>query len=167
MTEVTIYYLEMNAPEQHRRKAESKGMIVQEAQIKQGKVNRFLYDLIGEDWQWDDRQDWTSETWIDYAESEQLRTWIAYVDGSIAGYFELKRLDNALTEIAYFGLAPKFVGRGFGGFFLSQAIDNAWRWGDTRRVILNTCTFDHPSALANYKARGFSVYDEVTRNVQG
>lgn len=165
MTELTVYYLEMNSPEQHQRKTESIGMTVMEAQVKQGKVNRFLYELVGEDWQWDDRKNWSAQRWIDHAESDQLRTWIAYVSGSIAGYFELEKVDNAVTEIAYFGLAPKFVGRGFGGFFLSQAIDNAWGWGDTRRVILNTCTFDHPSALVNYRARGFRIYDEVTRSV--
>jgi hypothetical protein len=29
-------------------------------------------------------------------------------------------------------------------------------------VIVNTCTLDHPSALGNYKKRGFVVYDEKT-----
>jgi len=29
------------------------------------------------------------------------------------------------------------------------------------RVWLHTCTLDHPSALANYKARGFRIFKEV------
>lgn len=160
MTDVTIYYLEMKGPQLHRQKTDAKGLAVYEALVGQGKVNRFLYDLIGADWHWHERLGWSLQQWNDYAKAENLRTWIAYYQGSIAGYFELKKIDGTDTEIAYFGLAPDFVGQGFGGYLLSQAICEAWAWGGTGRVILNTCTLDHPNALANYKARGFSIYTE-------
>ena len=39
---------------------------------------------------------------------------------------------------------------------LAQAITAAQMRGATR-VTLNTCSLDHPSALANYQARGFVV----------
>ena len=133
---------------------------MREAVIKQWKVNRFLYDLIGEDWAWFDKHSWSVERWVEYAETDQLRTWIGYYQGSIAGYFELKKIDDKTTELAYFGLAPRFVGRGFGGYFLSQAINEAWQWPDTERVIVNTCSLDHPGALSNYKSRGFRIYDQ-------
>lgn len=159
MSDITVYYLEMTDPRQHRVSESVLAPRVVESRIKQGKVNRFLYDLVGEPWQWFDKKDWTREQWEHYAESEELRTFIAYVDGSIAGYFELRKrsLD---TEIAYFGLAPVFTGQGIGGPFLSSAISCAWHWPETQRVILNTCSLDHPSALGNYKKRGFSIYQE-------
>ena len=62
------------------------------------------------------------------------------------------------VEIAYFGLAPRFIGKGFGGYLLSHAIKSAWAWEGTRRVWVHTCTLDHPTALQNYKARGLEVY---------
>ena len=162
MNEITVYYLEMTHPTQHREKSSDNGLVVQEAAIRQWKVNRFLYDLIGEDWAWHDKQSWSAERWTEYAESDNLRTWIGYSQGSIAGYFELKKLDDATTELAYFGLAPAFVGRGYGGSFLSQAVNAAWEWETTERLIVNTCSLDHPGALSNYKSRGFQVYDQKT-----
>lgn len=61
-------------------------------------------------------------------------------------------------EIAYFGLAPRFIGEGIGGYFLSHAITSAWSWDGTKRVWVHTCTLDHPGALPNYQARGMTIY---------
>mgnify|MGYP001605807776 FL=1 len=61
-------------------------------------------------------------------------------------------------EIAYFGLAEDFIGRGFGGYLLTRAIESAWAWEGTRRVWVHTCTLDHPSALNNYMSRGMQIY---------
>ncbi len=162
MSEITVHYLEMTNPDKGGLKSLPVDLCVEEACIKQYKVNRMLYDLVGEGWQWNDKADWTPEKWKHYSESDALRTWIATHRGSIAGYFELQKLDAATNEIAYFGLAEKFIGRGYGGSLLSEAIRQAWLWGDVERIIVNTCTHDHPNALANYKARGFSVYQEKT-----
>jgi len=164
MTDITIWYLKMDSSEDLRQKTESYGMTVQESRVKQYQVNRFLYQLVGENWQWHDKLGWTENQWRDYAEHSSLRTWMARVDGSIAGYFELKQREGNVTEIAYFGLAPPFVGRGMGGYLLTEAINQAWQWTPTEKVIVNTCSLDHPSALSNYKSRGFSVYCEEKVN---
>jgi hypothetical protein len=37
---------------------------------------------------------------------------------------------------------------------LSRAVETAWSAGPSR-VWLHTCTLDHPSALPNYRKRGF------------
>ena len=97
-----------------------------------------------------------------FAENENLRTWVGYYKGSPAGYYELQQQDGGDVEIAYFGLAPRFIGKGFGGYLLSHAIKSAWNWEGTRRVWVHTCTLDHPTALQNYKARGLEVYKVET-----
>ena len=66
-------------------------------------------------------------------------------------------------EIAYFGLLPQFVGRGLGGALLTATIERAWQL-KPRRVWVHTCTLDHPSALANYQARGFRIYKHETED---
>ena len=76
------------------------------------------------------------------------------------GYYELHRPDGENAEIRYFGLAPQFLDKGFGGPLLSQAIRSAWEWPGTRRVWVHTCSLDHPAALANYQARGLQLYKQ-------
>ena len=64
------------------------------------------------------------------------------------------------VEIAYFGLLPPFIGQGMGGALLSDAVAAAWEFG-AKRIWLHTCSMDHPSALANYQARGFKIFETV------
>jgi GNAT superfamily N-acetyltransferase len=60
-------------------------------------------------------------------------------------------------------LLPEFIGRGFGSALLTSAIETAWAWApELSRVWVHTCNRDHPSALANYQARGFKIYKTVT-----
>ena len=166
MPEVTTYYLEMKSSSSLKEKHESHGLQVFECQIKQFQFNRFLYQLVGEPWEWIERLSWTDDQWKAFAESEKLRTWVAYFKGSPAGYYELQRQDGGNVEIADFGLAPKFIGQGFGGYLLGQAIKSAWDWKGTKRVWVHTCTLDHPSALQNYKARGMEVYRIETEQIE-
>lgn len=123
-------------------------------------IQPLLYQLIGTDWEWGDLDDWTDDQWRAIIEREDQRTWVAYFRGCIAGYFELYRPDAVDVEIRYFGLAAECTGKGFGGLLLSYAIETSWNLHGTKRVWVHTCTFDHPSALTNYVARGMVVYKE-------
>lgn len=160
MPEIVTYFLEMNTPQNLKEKPKPDRFEVNEAEIKQYKFNRFMYQFIGEHWNWNDKDSFSDETWKGYSESENLRTWVAYFKGSIAGYFELERQPNSNVEVTYFGLAPDFIGKGFGGYLLSYAIKSAWGWEGTKRVWLHTCSLDHESAINNYMARGFEIYRE-------
>ena len=157
MSEVSVYYLEMTDRSALRASEPAPGLSIEECRVRQYPVNRFLYQFVGEAWQWQDKLSWTDQQWRDYAERDTLRTWLATCDGSPAGYYELEQQGDEV-EIKYFGLAPAFIGRGFGGHLLSHAIDAAWDWASTRRVWVHTCSLDHPSALANYQARGMTHY---------
>lgn len=160
MTEQTVtYYLEMSQPSQLRAKPVPDDLVIRECEIKQFRFIQFLYRLIGGPWQWTERLELSDEAWQQEVEGPDHRTWVAYHRGAIAGYYELRRQDSDV-EILYFGLEAGFFGRGFGGALLSHATRSAWEWPGTRRVWLHTCTLDHPSALQNYQARGFTLYDE-------
>jgi len=165
LDDVTIFYLEMNSPEQLVEKPAVAELTIIEAEIKEFRLNKYLYSLIGESWQWFDKLSDSNAQWQAHAEGEQLRTWVAYYKGSIAGYFELERADNGDVEILYFGLAPKFIGRGFGGYLLSSAIQTAWQLCHAKRVWVHTCSLDHPRALSNYQACGLQLYkQEIEHN---
>ena len=137
------------------------GFQVREKRDRDWRFNRDLYFVVGEMWSWIDKRPWTDEQWQEYALEPRLRTYAAYYDNTVAGYYELRRDDEDGVEIAYFGLLPEFVGRGFGGALLTSAIEQAWsRRGGIApsRVWVHTCNRDHPQALANYQARGMKIY---------
>lgn len=158
MNGVTTYYLEMKSASQLKAVNDSKGLQICECEIKQFQFNRFLYQLVGKHWEWFNKYTWSDNQWKAYVENDNLRTWVAYYKGSPAGYYELQQQDNGDVEIVYFGLSPKFIGKGFGRYLLSHAIQSSWAWKGTTRVWAHTCTLDHPNALQNYKARGLVVY---------
>jgi GNAT superfamily N-acetyltransferase len=154
----TIYYLEQKSPSSLIAKTDAKGLEIREAEIKQFQLNRFLYQYVGGPWKWTDRLVWTDDAWREYAENDNLRTWVAYMRGTPAGYVELQQQGDGDVEIALLGLAPRFLDLGLGGYFLSKALELAWSWQGTKRVWLHTCTLDHPHALDNYLARGMQIY---------
>jgi len=118
-----------------------------------------MYFRVGEPWNWIDKRGWTDEQWREHAASPGLWIFAAYHDDKVAGYYELRRDKEGGVEIAYFGLLPKFTGRGLGGALLTSAIEQAWQMTPTpSRVWVHTCNRDHPQALANYQARGMQIY---------
>lgn len=158
---VVTYHLEMTDRSELRpAKSRPADVLLMQAKIPCPELNRFLYTAVGGDWYWINRLNWTYSQWRAYLDRPELETWVAYVSGTPAGYFELEKQAGGSVEIAYFGLLPAFVGRGLGGYLLTAAIERAWDMSASR-VWVHTCTLDHPSALRNYQARGFRIFKEV------
>jgi GNAT superfamily N-acetyltransferase len=157
---------------------------VRRAEIPSPELNRFLYTAVGGQWYWLDRLLWSYQRWEEWLDRPELETWVAYVRGTPAGYFELEvqvpegdpSWRGAATsgpgaepcgrqvELAYFGLLPRFIGGGLGGWLLTIAARRAWELGPWR-VWMHTCTLDGPHALSNYRARGFEVCAERVDDV--
>lgn len=156
--EVTRTYLELLSPDDFRPAApptvDTKVVRMTPHAITD---YRRLYRTVGKEWHWRDRLAWDDETVSAHLASPQVAVWELLVEGESAGYFELRRSGDDEVEIAYFGLVPSFIGRGFGGALLTRAVEEAWRFGGSR-VWLHTCTLDSPNALPNYRARGFRPY---------
>jgi GNAT superfamily N-acetyltransferase len=72
-----------------------------------------------------------------------------------AGSYAWLAVHTPEVALAYFGLIPRYTGRGLGWYFLNWAIDTAWT-GGTTRLTVNTCTLDHPKALQIYQRAGFT-----------
>jgi GNAT superfamily N-acetyltransferase len=129
-------------------------------------LNRFFYAAVGAKYSWTDRLSWPPEKWREYVERPDICTYVLAVNGIPAGYFELVRHGNGDVEIKYFGLIESFIGKGLGAHMLTAAVEAAWTAG-TKRVILDTCSLDHPNAFEHYVARGFRLYrtDVVTKEI--
>ena len=133
MRDVTTTYLEMFDPAQLCTKVCPEPLLTVGRCIRsQPAMNRFLNEWVGRQWNWKERLSWSETQWTKHAEDENVRTWIAYQQGNIVGYFELNKADDDV-EIRYFGLTLEFIGNGYGGYLLTEAILRAWQW-DAKRV---------------------------------
>ncbi len=155
---VTITFLEMRDPSCLVPAGSSSPFELRPVREPCPALNRFLYAEVGGPWRWTDRLSWDEAAWMRWLDRPQLETWLAMVNGNPIGYAELEG-EGDEVQIAYFGLLPQFIGRGFGGALLTRVVERAWAMG-AERVWVHTCSLDHPAALANYEKRGFRRYRE-------
>jgi GNAT superfamily N-acetyltransferase len=158
LTDVTVKFLEMTSPGDLRpKRASLAGVTVARVPHPMPELNRFFYAAVGANYFWIDRLSWPLARWREYLEQPDIDTYVLAVDGIPAGYFELKRHPHGDVEIKYFGLIGSFIGKGLGAHMLTAAAEAAWAAG-AKRVILDTCSLDHPKAFEHYVARGFRLY---------
>ena len=115
---------------------------------------RYLFNTVGEPWLWIDRRRLSDDDLAAVIHDEAVEILVLYAAGVPAGFIELAPRSADTMSIQYFGLIPEFVGRGLGAYLLDAGIRAAWRPG-TRKLVVNTCTLDHPRALACYQRSGF------------
>jgi len=175
---VRTTYLEQRSPADLTPAASpSVGVLVERLPVPDAELSRSLYARVGADWQWTDRAGWSVAQWQERLARPGGETWVARVEGDVAGYLELESTVGAPgteVEVAYFGLLPSYIGRGIGGHLLSVGIEQAWRLDDrweglppVARVWLHTCSLDGPTALPNYLARGFHVFATISEGRPG
>jgi GNAT superfamily N-acetyltransferase len=166
LTKVKRTYLEMTSPEE-LRPVPTPQPIPRIERLADCTVEffRYLYREVGRAYNWTDRLAWTDETVRTYLATPGVSLWLMTWEAAPAGYFELRRHEDASVEIAYFGLLPDFIGRGWGKYLLARAVQSAWQLG-AERVWLHTCTLDHPAALPNYLNRGFRPFREEVYRVE-
>ena len=156
---VTVTYLEMKSPDQRSAPPEwAEPTTILRAECPTISFYRYLYDTVGADWDWYLRRELSDEALAAIIHDDAVEVFVPYVRGVPAGYVELDRRVEDEVEIAYFGLVPDYVGRGFGPRLLGWALERAWSYRP-RRVWLHTCSLDHPKALSVYRRAGFEVYD--------
>jgi GNAT superfamily N-acetyltransferase len=160
-------YLEMTSPDQLRA-ALREPPAPRIERLEQCTVDlfQFLYREVGRAYHWTDRLGWSDREIQEYLATPGVSVWLMSWEESPAGYFELRNHDDGSVEIAYFGLLPEYVGRGWGKYLLTRAVQAAWALGPSR-IWLHTCTLDHPAALPNYLKRGFRPVRKEVYSVSG
>ncbi len=126
---------------------------------------RYLYDAVGHDYHWVDRKRLSDEDLKAIIEADSTEITVVYVDGAPAGFGEIDYSDPDQPRIAYFGVMKEFQGRGVGGFLLDTLVRSAWSRGITM-LSVETCTLDHPNALATYQKIGFVPTAQETRVIE-
>ena len=160
--EVTRTYLELKAPGQLvPAKLEDHLLRFARVPVPSVPLVQRLYREVGGDYHWVDRWQWSTEEWQQWVGDFGYGIWILTWDGDLAGFVEMKNQDDGSVEITLFGLLKKYHGKGLGKHLLTAAVEVAWGIG-ANRVWLHTCTLDDPSALPNYKKRGFTEFKKET-----
>ena len=160
--EVTITYLEMEHPAMFSAKRATRaGVTFERENPPSPALASRLYCDVGNEYYWLERAEWTDEQWEDCLARPGTELWVLRVDGEDAGFVLLTLPAPRTREIEYLGLLPGWEGAGLGAHLLTGAIERAWEAG-ADRLLVNTCTLDHPSALPNYLARGFEVVRKRT-----
>ena len=118
---------------------------------------RFLQKEVGETWMWWMRRAMPDETVLSHIHHPQIEIYQLLLGGAPAGFAEFDfRKAPEVADLAYFGLMPWVIGRGLGGWFLDWAIRTMWGHAAApQKLSVNTCTHDHPGALALYQKVGF------------
>lgn len=160
--QMTITYLQMRQPSAGRAVAPPLPCLaVRRLHNPTLSLYRYLYNGVGNRWLWHERRKMDDDSLRAIIQHPRVEIYVLYVDNTEAGYFELDCRTDQEIEVAYFGLMPKFIGKGLGPYLLDRALDIAWS-KRPRRVWVHTCNFDHAKAQALYERAGFVAYRQET-----
>lgn len=162
--DVVVTHLEMtSAPTAPAPKAPALKLAVLKVEDISVAYYRFLYAETGRNWVWYERRAIGDAELAALLAEKGVEIYVLHVGGQPAGYveFDLRPLP-AEVELRYFGLLPQFIGRGLGPWLLDWAIREGWRHAP-HRLYVNTCTLDHPRALAMYQRLGFHPFAQESR----
>jgi GNAT superfamily N-acetyltransferase len=114
---------------------------------------RLLFERVGSRWLWYSRLAMDDETLL--ASVAEVHA-VTDRRGVEVGMLELDFDTPNQCLIRFLGLVPEFSGRGHGRWLFGQMMALAWRPG-IERVLVHTCSLDHPAALPSYLREGFKA----------
>ncbi len=123
---------------------------------------RYLYDNVGERWFWWERRAMDDEALAGILADPLVELYVLYVDGAPAGFAELdlNELSSSQTiSLNLLGLMPEHLGKGYGRYLMTWAIDSAWR-REPKRLVTTIRSLDHPHAAAVLQQHGFVPFEQ-------
>jgi len=162
---VTVTFLEMAAPPAHYPPLPyNRPIALMKARHMPNHFYRYLMDRIGRKWHWVNALRLSDEEMARKLGDPARDIRVLHLDGVPAGLFEVAPEGENAMELAYFGLMENATGQGIGRWFLGAAIEAAWA-SKPHKVVVQTCTLDHPAALPLYQKMGFSPVAQVKEDI--
>ena len=157
--DVTITYLEQTTPPV-RAPLIFRGGSVAILRVEQPPLHyyRYLYRLVGDPYKWVSRRQLNDDQLRETIHAPHVRIFALMVNGSPAGFAEFDEQHKDHIALKFFGLAPEWIGKGLGRYFLTNVLDIAWANGP-KSIRLETCSLDNKAALPLYQKVGFKIYD--------
>ena len=118
---------------------------------------RALFRAVGEPWLWFSRLAMTDAELSAVLNDPLNEVYILRLAGEARGLLELDRRMPPDVEIGFLGVTPDLVGAGTGAAMMAFALERARALG-APRILLHTCSLDHPRALSFYLRMGFQPY---------
>lgn len=116
---------------------------------------RLLFRRVGEEWLWFSRLAMKDADLTAILSDPNIEIYAICDPRQIeVGLVELDFRTSDICNIAFFGLAAPLTGQGLGRALMAQTLTLGWR-RTIRRITVQTCTLDHPGALAFYIKNGF------------
>lgn len=119
---------------------------------------RRLYDAVGRDWHWVNRRHLSDKQLAGIIHNPATAIYVLYRGLKPIGFIELNSRLFPEIEIVFVGLVQIELGLGLGKRMVQAALEEIFRL-NARRIIIQTCTLDHPRALPLYQRFGFRAYD--------
>ncbi|MCF6272640.1 MAG: GNAT family N-acetyltransferase [Rhodobacteraceae bacterium] len=168
MVEYTVTYLEMTARPGYPRPHQPLGHTAALLHAEKPPLWYFLdlYRAVGAQYDWTDRLSDSEEDLRAFVQHPDMALYTLIIQGWSAGFFMLDCREAGLCDLAYLGLVPERLGQGYGKYLLQEAVHMGWDIPGVKKLTVNTCTLDHPRALALYQSAGFSPVrqEQMTRN---
>jgi GNAT superfamily N-acetyltransferase len=120
-----------------------------------------LYDAVGQDYDWTDKHQIPTDELTAWLHDPKVAIYTLMQHGWPQGFFMLDWREDGECALAYFGLVPEAIGQGLGTWLLRTAILTGWAQVGVKKMTLNTCSLDHPRALATYQKQGFNVVGQA------
>jgi GNAT superfamily N-acetyltransferase len=152
-----VTYLEMLAPQATSGETPKPTWSLIRHSKPELKWYRDLFQAVGQDWLWFSRLQMDDDTLARTIHDAAVDVFSLRIEDEDKGLLELDRRRMPDIELAFIGLTADAIGQGAGRFLLNCAMEIAWSYSP-RRVLVHTCTLDHPRALGLYRSVGFVPY---------
>lgn len=117
---------------------------------------RAIFAELGQRWLWWSRLIPEPSTLADILANLGIQAFAVTHAGADIGLLELDFREPERPDLAFLGLLDGHTGRGIGAWLMAVALDALWR-PEAQVVTVNTCTLDHPGAIAFYRRFGFRI----------
>ncbi|HAT08682.1 MAG TPA: GNAT family N-acetyltransferase [Rhodobiaceae bacterium] len=118
---------------------------------------RKLYDMVGRRWHWVNRRRLDDRQLAALIHHPATEIFVLRRSGAAIGYVELNFRLFPQVEIVFFGLIENEIGNGLGPHMMKRSMQII-KERNPKKVIIQTCTLDHPAALKLYQRSGFAAY---------
>ena len=155
-----VTYLEMRRPPQPLPVGANSGLAIERLHQPDLERYRRLFRAVGEDSLWSSRLRLDDAALAAAIRHPAVNVSALRLAGGDKGLLEIDFRPAPDAELVFLGVTRDLIGQGAGRFLLAHALAHAWA-RPIERLLVHTCTLDHPRAIEFYLKAGFIAYQQA------